>query len=138
MSHGKENKIKRLKEGQKGSKKEGREEGEGGRVITARQKQGWIGFFDGTCKMGKWKGQHCWEDKRMRTKKPLYAAILVLSGAIKLHGRNRTSERRTTLGRGPADAFRMHGTFIGRGVDIKALQEAQGGALWTQEQTRES
>lgn len=50
----------------------------------------------------------------MRTKKPLYAAILVLSGAIKLHGRNRTSERRMTLGRGPADAFRMHGAFIGR------------------------
>lgn len=138
MSHWEENKIKRLKEGQKGSKREGREEGEGGSVITARQKQGRIGFFDGTYKVGKLKGQHCWEDKRMRTKKPLYAAILVLPGAIKLHGHNRTSEWRMMLGRGPADAFRMHGAVTGRDVDFKALQEAQGGALWTQERTQES
>lgn len=46
MSHWEENKTKRLKEGQKGSKREGREEGEGGRAIMARQKQGQIGFFD--------------------------------------------------------------------------------------------
>ena len=69
----------------------------------------------------------------MRTEKPLYAAILVQSGAIKLHGYNRTSEWRMTLGRGPADAFRMHGAFVRRGVAIRALQEAQGGALWTHE-----
>lgn len=138
MSHWETNKSKRLKEGQKGSKREGREEGEGGRAIMARQKQGQIGFFDGTGKVGKLKGQHCWEDKRTRTKKPLYAAILVLSGARKLHGHNRTSEWRMTLGRGPADGFRMHGAFTGRGVDIKALQEAQAGALWTHEWPRES
>ena len=74
----------------------------------------------------------------MRTKKPLYAAILVLPGAIKLHGHNRTLEWRMMLGRGPADAFRMHGAVTGRDVDFKALQEAQGGALWTQERTQES
>ena len=45
MSHWEENKTKRLKEGQKGSKREGRE-GEGGRAIMARQKQGQIGIFD--------------------------------------------------------------------------------------------
>lgn len=51
MSHWEENKTKRLKEGQKGSKREGREEGEGGRAIMASKNKDRLGFL---MELAKW------------------------------------------------------------------------------------
>lgn len=73
----------------------------------------------------------------MRTKKPLYAAILVLSGVQTARNAIEHRSGRMTLGEARLTPSGCTGHSLE--VDIKALQqEAQGGALWTQEQTRES
>ena len=114
MTHREENTTKRLSERKKKRdlREKGEEERNGGEPPLPGKKRKSLGFSLELGKAGKLKGQRCWKDKRMGTKKSLYAEILVLSAAIKLHSHNRTSEWKMTLGRGPANAFRMRGALI--------------------------
>lgn len=93
-------------------REKGEEERNGGEPPLPGKRRKSLGFSLELGKAGKLKGQRCWKAKRTGTKKPLYAEILVLSAAIKLHSHNRTSECKMTLGRGLANAFRMYGALI--------------------------
>lgn len=91
MSYKEENKIKSLKEKQH-IKEKGAKERNGREPPLPGKKRDKLGFSLELGKACKLKGQHCWKDERMGTKKALDAERLVLSAAIKLHNHNRMAE----------------------------------------------